>query len=124
MRKTVLVSIVSISVVMLIAGCATKNPIVLSQQGSTMQEIFTEHMAGEQSGEVSGSLGNDVVRPFENDLNKPSAFVSQPYQRMDNPELIMYVYPRRVSTQGVIMPGYSVKFPMYKSVHYSLPGGR
>lgn len=49
--------------------------------------------------------------------------VSQ-FQRLPNPDLVMYVFPHLAGTDPVPVPGYSTVFPLYQRVQYALPGER
>lgn len=110
----------------LISGCAyQKTPFELAQDGPTMKQNYEAHLSGKkpQKNNVM-SIGNtDISRNLENDINYFNS-VERAYKRLANPEFEMYIYPHRATTHGVIIPGYSVNFPMYDKVQYSLPGDR
>lgn len=58
-------------------------------------------------------------KTFDNDIN--SREISQyAERRIPNPELVIINLPRRDKHTGTIIPKYSVRFPMYNKVHYSL----
>lgn len=58
-------------------------------------------------------------KTFDNDIH--SREVSQyAERRLPNPELVIINLPRRDKHTGAIIPKYSVRFPMYNKVHYSL----
>jgi len=111
MTRVVLVSLLLISVL----GCSSKSPFELAQDGPTMKENYDSHMSG-SAVRVSGEI---ISRPLENDINYSYA-VKRAFKRVANPELEMYVYPHRATRHGVVVPGYSVNFPMYEKVQYSL----
>lgn len=101
-----------------LAGCASKTPFELSKEGPTMKENFENHLLG------NTELGVERVtfnRALDNDINYRQV-EEQAYRRIPNPELEMFIYPHRATRHGVIVPGYSVRFPMYEKVQYGLVG--
>ncbi len=46
------------------------------------------------------------------------------FERLPNPDLMMYVFPHRVGDEGLPIPGYVTVFPLYARTHYALPGER
>ena len=102
-------------------GCASKTPFDLAQEGATMQENYEIHMLGEGADIAQGATANGIGRPLENDINY-KAVGEYAYRRLQNPELEMFIYPHRSTRLGVVVPGYSVRFPMYEKVQYGLVG--
>ena len=49
--------------------------------------------------------------------------VHRQFQRLPNPDLVMYVYPHLAGTDPVPVPGYD-GFPLYQRVQYAMPGER
>ncbi len=50
--------------------------------------------------------------------------VHRQFQRLPNPDLVMYVYPHLAGTDPVPVPGYTTVFPLYQRVQYAMPGER
>ena len=50
--------------------------------------------------------------------------VYRQFQRLPNPDLVMYVYPHLAGTDPVPVPGYTTVFPLYQRVQYAMPGER
>ncbi|WP_134611809.1 TIGR03751 family conjugal transfer lipoprotein, partial [Pseudomonas aeruginosa] len=50
--------------------------------------------------------------------------VYRQFQRLPNPDLVMYVYPHLAGTAPVPIPGYTTVFPLYQRVQYAMPGER
>src|SRR3546814_15906959 len=48
--------------------------------------------------------------------------VYRQFQRLPNPDLVMYVYPHLAGTDPVPVPGYTTVFPLYQRVQYAIPG--
>jgi len=44
------------------------------------------------------------------------------FQRLPNPDLLMYVFPHLTGTEAVPVPGYTTVFPFYQRVQYAMPG--
>lgn len=47
--------------------------------------------------------------------------MQQRFQRLPNPDLVMYVHPHLAKGRYPV-PGYLTVFPMYETVEYALPG--
>jgi conjugative transfer region lipoprotein (TIGR03751 family) len=50
--------------------------------------------------------------------------VYRQFQRLPNPDLVMYVFPHLAGTDPVPVPGYTTVFPLYQRVQYAMPGER
>ena len=50
--------------------------------------------------------------------------VRRQFQRLPNPDLVMYVYPHLTGTDPVPVPGYTTVFPLYQRIQYAMPGER
>jgi len=50
--------------------------------------------------------------------------VHRQFQRLPNPDLVMYVYPHLAGTDPVPVPGYTTVFPLYQRIQYAMPGER
>ena len=50
--------------------------------------------------------------------------IQRQFQRLPNPDLVMYVFPHLAGTDPVPVPGYSTVFPLYQRVQYAMPGER
>lgn len=50
--------------------------------------------------------------------------IDRQFQRLPNPDLVMYVFPHLAGTEQAPVPGYSTVFPFYQRVQYALPGER
>ena len=44
------------------------------------------------------------------------------FPRLDNPDIVIYVYPHLATRTRAPIPGYSTVIPLYDQVHYRLPG--
>lgn len=100
--------------ILILTGCANKNPVELSQSGPTVRDIL--EMRG---GVTHAKHSNREFRALQGDLNYRSVD-EYANRRVPNPEMILFIYPRRESSSGGIVQGYEVRFPMYQKVHYSL----
>lgn len=102
-------------------GCASKTPFEMAKEGPTMKENYENHMVGEGADVSKSAEVNGIGRTLENDINY-KAVDEYAYRRLQNPELEMFIYPHRSTRLGVVVPGYSVRFPMYEKVQYGLVG--
>lgn len=104
-----------------IVGCAGKTPFEMAKEGPTMKQNYENHTIGDGPDISKGAVIAGVNRELENDLNY-KAVGEYAYRRLQNPELKMFIYPHRSTRLGVIVPGYTVSFPMYEKVQYALVG--
>ena len=86
-----------------------------------MKQNYENHMVGEGADISQGAVTVGINRSLENDINY-KAVGEYAYRRLQNPELEMFIYPHRSTRLGVIVPGYTVRFPMYEKVQYGLVG--
>lgn len=102
--------------ILLLAGCSSGPTISeLSQDGPTMKELEKNQVP------AKNDLDANYVgfQTFDSDIN--SQQISQyAERRVPNPELVIINLPRRDEATGTIIPKYSVRFPMYNRIHYSL----
>ncbi|EAO8776510.1 TIGR03751 family conjugal transfer lipoprotein [Salmonella enterica] len=119
------------ALVMLLAGCSSKEAI-LPAGDSTMMDLW-QHRSGsvpqgmqareaprrpltglEQRGEQSQAESYSRTQESE---------ISQQFPRLPNPDMVMYVYPHLANGRAPV-PGYSTVFSFYSSPQYALPGER
>ena len=126
-----------INVTLLLSACAVSNKeSILPQGGATMKQVYDRHFSGQQpGGDHSPESGTGVtspmgqVRQLGNRATDLKGYSREAYnetqlifQRLPNPDLVMYVFPHLSGTEGNPIPGYSTAFPFYDTVHYALPG--
>ncbi|HCM5830636.1 TIGR03751 family conjugal transfer lipoprotein [Klebsiella pneumoniae] len=127
--------------VLLLAGCATKKEELLPHGDRTMQDIW------QQASGNGGSVGQITHRQLldaRQSLRRPLSTtqvqaapdaqahytrtaaneVHSQFQRLPNPDLLMYVFPHLAGTDPVPVPGYTTIFPLYQRVQYAMPGER
>ena len=122
---------------LVLAGCATSKDELLTHDGQTMQDIWSressnggraarELLDARQSLRRPLTIEEVQAAPIEQARYTRTAhneIVSQ-FQRLPNPDLVMYVFPHLAGTDPVPVPGYSTVFPLYQHVQYALPGER
>lgn len=119
-----------ISLSLLLTSCYTSKDKMFPNDGITMLEIFNNSgTAGtnQQLMDARSLLRRSVDVPH--DLQEPYTRtaineINSQFQRLPNPDLIMYVYPHLAGAEQAPIPGYSTVFPFYTKVQYALPGER
>jgi conjugative transfer region lipoprotein (TIGR03751 family) len=130
----------ALSAVASLAGCATTKDELLTHDGQTMLEIWSQETGGPGGG---GRASRELLdarqalrRPLiESDMlaapRIEAAYtrtaqneIERQFHRLPNPDLLMYVFPHLAGTDPVPVPGYSTVFPFYQRVQYALPGER
>jgi len=119
----------TLSISLLLVGCAGSKDTILPQEGPNMREIYDAH--------VQIAEGEDLRRrPAATSLRAPGHHVadhgvaartdyeglSARFMRVPNPTLMMYIFPHLAGTHRVPVPGYSTVFPLYERPEYALPG--
>lgn len=127
MRKAIIASLV-----ILTSACTTKVDDVLPQDGPTMLEIYNNHLQ-------EGPVGNDVLASIRRgavERSKQTTATVDPvsytrtakneidnlFPTLENPELVMHVFPHLATDERLPVPGYSTSFPLYERNEFALPG--
>lgn len=112
MQVNIIRQILPVLLISIISGCSSSpDPIELSQQGQKVKEVYQEHLWG--AGQANDNV-RILYRPVDGGVKQAS--------RLPNPDLTMFVYPHRSENNGVIIPSYEFKFPMFRKVHYKVGG--
>jgi len=119
-----------------LAGCATSKDKLLPHGEQTIQDIW-QHNADSGNQTVSRQLldaRQSLRRPLaEADLSETMQTpytrtaaneIYRQFQRLPNPDLVMYVFPHLTGTEAVPVPGYTTVFPLYQRVQYAMSGER
>ena len=121
-------------------GCATHKEKILPHGDVTMLDIWNQNAAGATDGGRASQQLLDareaLRRPLTDadaqttrDTNaaytrSASTEIYRQFQRLPNPDLVMYVFPHLAGTDPAPVPGYSTVFPFYQRVQYAMPGER
>lgn len=113
-----------------LTGCYTSKDKMFPNDGKTMMEIFNGSGTASSNQQLldarstlrrSSSLPHELQEPYTRTaINE----INSQFQRLPNPDLVMYVYPHLSGAEQVPVPGYSTVFPLYSKVQYALPGER
>lgn len=126
--------------VLLLAGCATRKDDLLTRGGRSMQTLWQQETGGSGSGSAAKRQLLDarmsLRRPLTDTDPQDAAAgqarytrtaaneIHRQFQRLPNPDLLMYVFPHVTGTDPVPVPGYTTVFPLYQRVQYAMPGER
>ncbi len=124
-----------VALILTLSGCAnTAKEAILPQTGPTMKAVYDQHFqgGGSQEGATHGERGASPVgraRRYGEGLSDLARYTldsanetQRVFQRLPNPDLVMYVFPHLAGPEGMPIPGYTTTFPFYDQVHYALPG--
>jgi conjugative transfer region lipoprotein (TIGR03751 family) len=129
--------------VAVLGGCATSKEKLLPHGDSTMMDIW-QQKAGDGAIGVAGQVARRQLLDARQTLRRPLTAadvqaapaeqihytrtarneVHRQFQRLPNPDLVMYVYPHLAGMDPVPVPGYTTLFPLYQRVQYAMPGER
>jgi conjugative transfer region lipoprotein (TIGR03751 family) len=132
-----------------LSGCATNTDDLLSHDSSTMRDIWDQKTGAGSDNRQGNRLLLDARLALRRPLNSaPESLptkskldftgtvdnanytrtarneIQRQFQRLPNPDLVMYVFPHLAGTDPVPIPGYSTVFPLYQRVQYAMPGER
>ncbi|WP_111414525.1 TIGR03751 family conjugal transfer lipoprotein [Billgrantia lactosivorans] len=118
---------------LLISGCATSKDEMWDGEGVTMQELWRQDAGGGEDmtqrglldarGELRRQLGDGVMVDERIAYTREAAKeIYSQFTRLDNPDLVMYVFPHLAGADPVPIPGYSTVFPLYSRLQYAMPG--
>lgn len=126
-----------IVMVTMLYGCSTSSDELLSHTGSTMLDVWNQQTAGSAHGNQSLQqllearmilrrplLASESQTPNDSYTRTAQNEIYRQFQRLPNPDLVMYVFPHLAGTDSVPVPGYSTVFPLYQRAQYALPGER
>ena len=124
-----------LSALLVLSGCATDPEKLLPHGDATMLDIWNQQTTG--SGDAPGRRLLDARQTLRRPLQAPVPVIDQTgytrtaqseiyrqFQRLPNPDLVLYVFPHLSGSESVPVPGYSTVFPLYQRVQYALPGER
>jgi conjugative transfer region lipoprotein (TIGR03751 family) len=126
-----------------LGGCATSKEELLTHGDRTMMDIWQQE-TGDSAGGGAGQVARRQLLDARQSLRRPLTEadvqagpaeqmrytrtarneVHRQFQRLPNPDLVMYVFPHLAGTDPVPVPGYTTVFPLYQRVQYAMPGER
>ncbi|OCG64111.1 hypothetical protein A9G48_04080 [Gilliamella sp. wkB18] len=124
MKKThKLAVLLTITAVTLLSGCSTSKDEMFPHSGETMNDIYNKKAGNRfelrrETDDTTQSL--EIIthtRTAEKEINNL-------FQRLPNPDLVMYIYPHLTGDGKLPVPGYSTVFCFYGEVQYAMPGER
>ncbi len=121
------VPVISLLLVVLLQGCASKLEDVTNTDAPTMEAVYNNY-TGVDPQQLAARQQELLQRPA---VVEPDIQLGHPpypenlehlYPRLPNPDLFMYVRPKAVGVSGVPIPAYITRFSMYERQPYALPG--
>ena len=122
-----------------LTACTTSKEKLLPHDETTMLDIWNQETGG-GSATLAGRRLLDARQPLKRalieDADGPARGVDVPYtrtaaneiyrqfERLPNPDLVMYVFPHLAGSEPAPVPGYTTVFPFYRRVQYAMPGER
>ena len=87
----------------------------------TMQEIYDAHFVN-----LEYDADEFVFTRSSEDTSDPAKTiknaVNETFPTLENPFLVMYMFPRLNIVDGTPIPGYWTTFPLYDKIEFALPG--
>jgi len=128
--------IAAIVLALSISACTTHIKDLLPPDGPTMKEIYNGHLKRTGTG---GAAGNDVLAAARSEAAEravqgnpgldPLAFtrtaeneIDNLFPTLDNPTLVMHVFPHLATDERLPVPGYGTSFSLFERSEFALPG--
>jgi conjugative transfer region lipoprotein (TIGR03751 family) len=124
---------------MVLTGCSTTKDSLLTHGDNTILDVWEAGTGGSMGSHQSRQLMDarqSLRRPLSNaDIQAHPVMqatytrsaqteIYSQFQRLPNPDLVMYVFAHLAGTDPVPVPGYTTVFPFYQRVQYAMPGER
>ncbi len=119
-------------VVALISGCTTSTEELFPQSGPTMVDVYKTHLTSlsrqaqsEHRSEPMGSSGQGLAvgQGSASSYTRTAANeIENLFPTLENPNLVMFVFPHLTSDERLPVPGYSTSFPLFERTEFALPG--
>jgi conjugative transfer region lipoprotein (TIGR03751 family) len=127
-----------LTIVAVLAGCASTKEALLTHDDATMLDIWNRHAETAPRGARANRELLDVRQALRrplieagHELTSNVAYtrtakneIHRQFLRLPNPDLVMYVFPHLAGSEQVPVPGYSTVFPLHSRVQYAMPGER
>lgn len=129
-RKITIFLLTVVAIALFLSGCSTSKEKMFSHGSETMSDIYNKK-AGVGASQLFDNrlqLRREVDNLTQNvevvtHTRTAEQEINNLFQRLPNPDLVMYVYPHL--TDGKLpVPGYSTVFSFYGEVQYAMPGER
>lgn len=119
-RMIHLLCLISISC---LGGCTAFRHVEVPKSTPTMHEIYQSHF--EQHGILPSNQTDLAIFEDQSELaSQTVGEVETAFPVLENPMLIMYVFPHLVTEEKLPVPGYWTAFPMYERTEFAEPGDR
>lgn len=104
-----------------LAGCMTTRSVESPKGSRTMKEIYESHFESGNTSRADRSRWED----FDDESELSTEVISKietTFPVLDNPMLIMYVFPHVATESRIPVPGYWTAIPMYERTEFAEPG--
>ncbi len=112
-----------------ITGCTSRGDAI-ADTSPTMAEIYADamHQSNGETIDMARSkvstLSHHENFSIPNDSQAAINKINTLFPLLQNPQLIMYVYPHLAGNQESPVPGYFTGFSLYEKNYYAIPGER
>lgn len=123
-----------------LGGCATSKDKLLPHGPQTMLDVWNQDAGGGAGGPQAQRQLLDAREQLRRPLADAAAAstpadasaytrsaaneIHRQFQRLPNPDMVLYVFPHLAGGDPAPVPGYSTVFPFYRRTQYAMPGER
>lgn len=113
-----------------LTGCSTSQETLLPvDENTTMLSLWGRQTGGgntlsDQRSQLRRPLTEISVQEQQRYTRTAANEIHAQFERLPNPDMVMYVFPHLTEGERVPVPGYSTVFPLHTQVQYAMPGER
>lgn len=122
-----IIPIISIS---FLVGCSTSKDQMFPHTEETIASVWAKKLPNANINDARLQLRRNVddlerIDEYSSYTRNAKNEIDSQFQRLPNPDLIMFIYPHFSSNNGGSpVPGYSTIFSFFDKTHYAMPGER
>lgn len=118
-----------LALALLISGCSADTEDIIPQSGPTMSDIYNQALKNRGQGAYEPAGLGRPATPQVAPPDDPRSYtrtaeneIDNLFPTLQNPTLVMYVFPHLTSDERLPVPGYATSFPLYERPEFALPG--
>lgn len=121
--------VIILAIALSISGCTADTEDIIPQDGPTMSDTYNralqstgqgketslDHVRAAAAGQARVDDVQGYTRTAENEIDNL-------FPTLQNPDLVMFVFPHLTSGERLPVPGYATSFPLFERTEFALPG--
>lgn len=122
-------SYIFLTLTLLLSGCSTSQETLLPvDENTTMLSLWglrqgVGNTLYDQRSQLRRPL-TDITVQQQSYTRTAANEIQAQFQRLPNPDMVMYIFPHLTDGESTPVPGYSTVFPFFTRIQYAMPGER